>query len=703
MILEGGMQMRCLIEKIFYTNSNGISEFQAINMDNQVRVHMRGFLLSPKIGAKLCFEDTVEDRDGCLTYRRSYSVIETADEAVRVLCGANGISKKTAAKIVETCGNNVPEYLNSQGFRSRLAKIPGFGPAKTAALIAFLQSQIDHSDEFAWLTAIGLSYTVSMALLKEHGKSVKEWVQQNPYQLLYTKRVDFRLCDRIARINGEDTWSAHRIQALIYATALKEERNGNTRCPMDTLTRQCEKLSVCNGGQAVPTELISLYAYNNPGFRITADSDEIYIASLKNDKAEESICADINRLKNAAKPLERLSQEEYEQIERETSIQYNSEQQEAFDMLAGGGVIAITGFPGTGKTTLLNGLLRYISIKNSKATVLLCAPTGRAASRMAEVSGHAGITMHRAVHITPYDTAVRSAEPLDYQFIIADEMSMCDTELCARFFSAVKSGTTVILTGDPDQLPSVGAGQVFRDIVASGAIPVCRLTKLMRQKENSVIAANARGALEGAELQEGSDFKIRCMDDEEMADAVVRACEGQKTLPLVLSPVIKGNAGIAAINRKMQEKYRKSAVVASINGTRFYVGDPVIMTHNNYTLQYFNGETGTIAEILNGRLVISFKDRMLSMELADATDMALAYAITVHRAQGTENEHCIVILPSYAYRMATGELLNTAFTRAKKAVLLLTSDLAKNYHVQHGRGAMRCCGLRQKLRSKFYV
>lgn len=692
--------MRGLIEKIFYTNSNGISEFQVIDMDSHAKVQMRGFLLSPKIGAKLGFEGITHDKDGYSIYQKSYSLIETADEAIRVLCGANGISKKTAAKIVEACGNNVPEYLNDQGFRSKLARIPGFGPAKTSNLITFLQSQIDHSDEFAWLTAIGLPYTTSMALLKEHGKTVKEWVQQNPYQLLYAKHVDFRLCDRLARMNEEDIWSARRIQAMIYAIMRKEEHNGNTRCQIDSLTKQCARLSVWNGGQEVPVELISLYAYNNPAFRITIESGDTYIALLKNDKAEESICTDINRLKNGRKPIAKLSQEEYQAIEEETNIRYNQEQQTAFDMLSDGGVMAITGFPGTGKTTLLSGLLRYISVRNPKASVLLCAPTGRAASRMAEVSGCAGVTMHRAVHITPYDTAIRSTDPLEYQFIIADEMSMCDTDLCARFFSAVKSGTTVILTGDPDQLPSVGAGQVFRDIVASGVIPVCRLTQLMRQQEDSVIASNARGALEGKPLREGTDFAIRCIEDEKMADAVVQACEKMKALPLVLSPVIKGVAGIAAINRKMQERYRKSDVAAFINGTRFYVGDPIIMTHNNYTLQYFNGETGTITEISNGRLVISFKDRMLSMELADANDIALAYAMTVHRAQGTENKRCVVVLPSYAYRMATGELLNTAFTRAKKEVFLLTSDLAKDYHLQHGRGAIRCCGLQQKLRKK---
>lgn len=689
--------MRGLVETIYFTNTSGISEFLAVDMDDGSRVRMRGFLLRPKIGAKLCFENLAKDPDGCTIFQNTYLLLETREEASRVLCGADGISKKTAEKIIDACGINVPEYLKMPDLAKKLRSVPGLGPSKTAALTTFLKTQADHSDEFGWLTATGLTYSSATTLLKLHGASVKEWVLKDPYQLLYARCADFRLCDRIAKAGGEDPWSSRRICAILYAAVSKELKNGNTRCELDRILKQCERASTWDGGTAVPQDLFSLHAYNDRRFRVTQSGGSVYLASAKSDKAEDSICKDVLRLRNSARKLELLTDKEYTRIETDTGVKYNEEQTLAFPVLASGGIMAITGFPGTGKTTLLNGLIRYITMREPDAKILLCAPTGRAASRMAEVSGHAGITMHRAVHITPYDHAVRSTEPLEYRFIIADEMSMCDTDLCARFFSSVKSGAFVILTGDPDQLPSVGAGQVFRDLIASGAIPVCRLTMLMRQKEGSMIAINARGSLEGEVLREGSDFKIVQAEDEDMANMVVWTCAKFPVMPLILSPVIGGPAGVAMLNQRMQEQYRKSDISASINGIRFYVGDPVIMTHNNYNLEYFNGETGTVAAIGEGYLTVAFKDRSVTMELADATDVALAYAITVHRAQGTENDRCIVILPSYAYRMATGELLNTAFTRAKKDVLLIATKPSMDYHTTHGRGALRCCGLLDKL------
>lgn len=689
--------MRGLVETIYFTNTSGISEFLAVDMDDGSRVRMRGFLLRPKIGAKLCFEDLAKDPDGCTVFKSTYLLLETREEASKVLCGADGISRKTADKIIDVCGINVPEYLKMPDIAKKLRSVPGLGPSKTAALTGFLKTQADHSDEFGWLTATGLTYSSATTLLKLHGASVREWVLKDPYQLLYARCADFKLCDRIAKAGGEDPWSPRRIRAILYAAVSKESKKGNTRCELDRILKECERASVWDGGTVVPQDLFSLYAYSDQRFRVTQSRESAYIASAKNDKAENSICGDVLRLKHSARKLIPLTDEEYARIEAAAGVKYNEEQALAFPILASGGIISITGFPGTGKTTLLNGLIRYITMREPDAKILLCAPTGRAASRMAEVSGRAGVTIHRAVHITPYDHAVRSTEPLEYQFIIADEMSMCDTDLCARFFSSIKSGTFVILTGDPDQLPSVGAGQVFRDLIASGAIPVCRLTMLMRQKEGSMIAVNARGSLEGDALREGTDFKIVQAEDEEMADMAVRTCAKLPVMPLILSPVIGGPAGVARINQCMQERYRKSDISTSINGVRFYVGDPVIMTHNNYNLEYFNGETGTVAAIREGYLTVAFKDRSVTMELADATDVALAYVITVHRAQGTENDRCIVILPSYAYRMATGELLNTAFTRAKKDVLLIATKPSMDYHTTHGRGALRCCGLLDKL------
>lgn len=218
--------MRGLVETIYFTNTSGISEFLAVDMDDGSRVRMRGFLLRPKIGAKLCFEDLAKDPDGCTVFKSTYLLLETREEASKVLCGADGISRKTADKIIDVCGINVPEYLKMPDIAKKLRSVPGLGPSKTAALTGFLKTQADHSDEFGWLTATGLTYSSATTLLKLHGASAKEWVLKDPYQLLYARCADFKLCDRIAKAGGEDPWSPRRIRAILYAAVSKESKRG---------------------------------------------------------------------------------------------------------------------------------------------------------------------------------------------------------------------------------------------------------------------------------------------------------------------------------------------------------------------------------------------------------------------------------------------------------------------------------------------
>ncbi len=463
--------------------------------------------------------------------------------------------------------------------------------------------------------------------------------------------------------------------------------NGNTRMPMRDFIRR---------SSAIPDGVLSVAAYD-AGCCSFGPGGEEYASLKKLRMAEEGIISDLKRLKASAHRMAGATAEDMDAVEREAGIAYNAEQRGAFGIFAHGGVAALTGYPGTGKTTVINGLIRHYTRQCPDGTVLLCAPTGRAASRAGEASGREGLTMHKAMKRTPFDRGTRAPEPLDYSFIIVDEMSMCDTELFACFLSAVKSGTTVLLAGDPDQLPSVGAGQVFRDLVCSGAIPVYRLTQLVRQEETSGIVRNARAALAGEAVREYRDFRVsRYGGGSTAAEMVIREAEAFPSMPLILSPVKQGEGGVHELNRKMQERFRKPCRPIWINGTRFYPGDPVIMTHNNYRYGYYNGEAGTLMRAEGGTITISLPGRILALDISDASEMALAYAVTVHRAQGTEADYCITVLPEGSQHMVSRELLNTAFTRARKAaVAVVAGDMG--VCCARARQVWRECGLPELL------
>lgn len=670
------MDIRCLLEEKVYTDRSGISEFQIVEEGTGRQLTARGFLHDAKIGARLMLKDVAgPDAGGNISYGSAHTVTSTEDEAVAVLACAEGIAEKTARIIVGELGEDVFGYLDHPDFMKELIKIPGIGPSKAGAIAGFLREQVSSNEDFAWLMGKGFPYLGAMQAIKEHGAGTKRHILSDPYGPMYKGQACFEVCDSIAKEAGMDAWAMKRVKAVMRTVLEGDAANGNTRMPMGDFIRRSSTLSVWDGGTAIPDEVLSVAAYDAGCCSFGLEGEE-YVSLRKLRLAESGIASDLRRLKASARRMAGATAEDIDEAEKEAGIAYNMEQREAFGLFRHGGVAALTGYPGTGKTTVINGLIRYYGKQCPDGTVLLCAPTGRAASRAGEVSGREGLTIHKAMKRTPFEKSARALELLDYNFIIVDEMSMCDTELFACFLGAVKSGTTVLLAGDPDQLPSVGAGQVFRNLVDSGAIPVYKLTQLVRQDEASGIVKNARAALAGKEVREYGDFRVFRYGERgsrTVAEQVIREAETFPSMPLVLSPVKQGEGGVHELNRKMQERFRKSDRSIWINGTRFYSGDPVIMTHNNYKYGYYNGEAGTLMWAEGGTITISLPGRILALDISDASEMALAYAVTVHRAQGTEADYCITVLPEGARHMVSRELLNTAFTRAKKAVVAVVA------------------------------
>lgn len=694
------MDIRCRIEEIICTDKKGRSRFTARDQATGWLVVSEGYLPLSDTGAGIVLKGASgPDAEGNVRCASIRPLACTEAEAIGVLSCADGISDKAARAVIAELGTDVHGYLERMGWEElivRLREIPGIGPSKAAAIAEMLAEQAYRAGDIAWLAGKGFPYLNAVRIVKQHGSRTREAMLADPYGPMYSGLADFKACEALAAEAGMDAWDFGRARAVEKQVLDRAAADGDTRIPMQRFIRQCSDLSVWDGGTAIPDEVLSVVAYDMGRCYRGADGTE-YACLKKNRRAEEAIAAGLKRLMLSACGPGAPSDEEIDAIGAECGVRYNAQQREAFRLFGKGGVAVLTGCPGTGKTTVISGLIRWYERMRPDSGVLLTAPTGRAASRAGEASGREGLTMHKALKKTPAGDWDQRDADLDCGFIVADEMSMCDTELFASFLGAVRSGTVLLLAGDPDQLPSVGAGQVFRDIAESGKVPVYRLTELVRQEEGSGIVMNARAALAGEEIREYPDFKIiRPSGGADATAAAVREAELSPSLPLVLSPVKEGPGGVNELNLAMQERFAKKGRPVWAGGTRYYIGDPVIMTHNNYRYGFYNGEAGTLAWADAGSLTVRLPGRDVTIDMADAGEMALAYALTVHRSQGTEADSVIIVLPEGAGHMASRELLNTAFTRAKKRAAAVIPGRGGAFRAGM-RQARRECGLAELL------
>jgi exodeoxyribonuclease V alpha subunit len=400
-----------------------------------------------------------------------------------------------------------------------------------------------------------------------------------------------------------------------------------------------------------------------------------------------------------------------EWVQRANGVELAEMQKEALRKAINGKVLVITGGPGTGKTTLVNSLIRILERKGQH--IVLASPTGRAAKRLSEVTGKEAKTIHRLLEYSPTEGGFKRNEdnPLDADLVIIDEASMMDILLMNHLLKAVPPLAILILVGDVDQLPSVGPGNVLRDIIDSGVVEVVRFTEIFRQAQESLIVLNAhrvnRGEFPKTKPMEGkrADFYFIIRDEPEKAlDAVRRLCchripRAFHLNPVddiqVMTPMHKGVVGVANLNAELQKLLNPTGEEIARGGRTFRTGDKVMQIRNNYEKEVFNGDIGTIVSIdpEEQEVQVRFEDRLVSYELSELDELVLAYAISIHKSQGSEYPAVVVpILPQH-YVMLQRNLLYTAITRARKLVVLVGSKRAiaiavRNNRVQHRYSAL---------------
>jgi exodeoxyribonuclease V alpha subunit len=400
-------------------------------------------------------------------------------------------------------------------------------------------------------------------------------------------------------------------------------------------------------------------------------------------------------------------------VERRMGMTLSPAQRQAVAAALEHKVLVITGGPGTGKTTLLRALIEILEAKNLR--VVTAAPTGRAAKRLSEATGREGKTVHRLLEYSPAEGGfIRGpARPLDAEFVIVDEVSMMDVSLMHHLLAAVHPQSTLLLVGDADQLPSVGPGRVLGDLVESGTIPVARLETVFRQARASSIVTNAHLVNEGkmpltSREQDGlSDFYLIEKEDPDEALRLIKEMVTSRIPnrfdlnPLddvqVLSPMHKGTLGTENLNRELRELL--NPVGTPIRGDRFRVGDRVMQTRNNYDKEVFNGDVGRIISYdrEEEEAVVSFDGREVRYHISEMDELILAYAVTVHKAQGSEYPAVIMPLSTQHFVLLRRNLLYTAMTRGKRLVVLLGSPKALQLAVENRIVEPRYTGLAQKI------
>ena len=636
-----------------------------------------------------------------------------------------GVGAVTARRIVDRFGVDTLEILEREP--ERLSLIKGITAKKAQEIAAAFRQHMGLRRLMEFLARFDLPPILAMQLRQQYGDAALEVVQKNPYLLSADScGVAFSAIDEIALSMGFDADCMERMGAAVTYELAHNENNGHVFLPREKLIAATCQLLDC-GIDSVEAALDDLIARKAVIQERVANVQGCYLRRLW--EAEPSACLRLNALLEVPADVSSQSGRVIDQIETEQGITYAPQQRQAVELAARNGVIILTGGPGTGKTTTVRGIVELF--RKMGLDIMLAAPTGRAAKRMSELTGMDAQTVHRllgmswndAAHQVTYQKSER--EPLEADAVIVDEMSMVDLPLFSALLRALRPGTRLVLVGDADQLPSVGAGNVFSDLIRSGRVETVVLREVFRQAEQSAIIRNAHSVNMGRppELTSNQgDFFFLCRREGERAlSTVVELCRSRlpehMKIPAdqiqVLTPTRKGPCGTIHLNRCLQD-----VLNPKIAGKReilwgdrlFREGDRIMQTRNDYDVVWekadgtvgtgiFNGDVGHITQIdPSGEwMSVEFDGRaaLYSVEMLNEVD--LAYAQTVHKAQGNEYR-CVVLaaMPAAQSLMVRG-VLYTAITRARELLVIVGDDAAVRAMAANDKRQKRYSGLRWRL------
>ena len=653
-----------------------------------------------------------------------------------------GIGKVYANKIVDTFGTDTLRVLSEES--GKLRKVPGIGKVRATAIKEAWEGQKVLREVHIYLQTYGVTTSQCVKIVAKFGPSAKQIITEEPYRI--AREIDgigFKTADRIAINLGYANDAPPRLDAgLIYALETLQEE-GHTAFPQEDLithaatlletstefiTARIEALvknkSVTRHSDGTPT-----VAQNERGARSENPESKIenpksFIQLPANDRAEQKIAAAVKRLNSVPTGLPAIKIDAaVTWAQEKAGFEFHALQSAAIKSSLAHKTTILTGGPGTGKTTILRALVEILKAK--KARVTLAAPTGRAAQRLSATTGGFASTIHRLLKFENGSFTVNESHPLATDFLIVDEASMLDTRLAAALLQAVPIRAHLLLVGDTDQLPSVGAGNVLKDLIATERVPVTRLSFVYRQKEESLIVTTAH-AINGGEArpppivdvvekaQPWSDLNFIAADGaEDCLAKIVELCT--RFIPQhfkwfdpvadvqILAPMHKGVAGVGNLNVQLQAAINPSQKGLRAVSGEYRPGDKLIQLRNNYDKNLFNGDIGTIVsvDLTKGTLIAEFDGDRHLFERSEFNDVALAYAISIHKSQGSEYPIVIVPLLKAHFMMLQRNLIYTAITRGRKKVFIVGEPAAYGMAVRNAESKLRCTHLREKILAAF--
>ncbi len=655
------------------------------------------------------------------------SLPEEEDEILAYLSSGicKGVGPATARSIVERFGLDTLDILETEP--ERLQMIRGITAKKAMEIGAMFRQHMGLRRLMEFLSRYQLPPVLAIRLRQQYGDGALEMVRRNPYLLSDDVcGVDFSVTDTMALSMGFAEDCGERLRAAVTFELTFNENNGHVFLPRDKLLSATCQLLDCGLEQA-EAALDALTERHAVVIERIANVQAVYLRRLW--EAESSACARLLALLDMDADQSRYAERTVAEIEREQGITYAPMQRQAVALAAKAGVMLLTGGPGTGKTTTVRGIVALF--QKMGLSIVLAAPTGRAAKRMSELTGMEAQTVHRLLGMTWNEAAHQvtfqktEKEPLEAEAVIVDEMSMVDVALFSALLRALRPGTRLVLVGDADQLPSVGAGNVFSDLIRSRKIETVFLREVFRQAEQSAIIRNAHRVNLGQSPElsgNQGDFFFLCRRDAQRAvSTVLELCRTRLPdnmhIPAeqiqVLTPTRKGPCGTVNLNRLLQDALNPKAPGKRelTWGERvFRVGDRIMQTRNDYDVMWekddgtvgtglFNGDVGRIADIDAGGewLALDFDGRKALYSVEMLSEIDLAYAQTVHKAQGSEYR-CVVLaaMPAASGLMVRG-VLYTALTRARELLVIVGDDAAIRSMAANDKRQKRYSGLKWRL------